>query len=116
MNKLETRVEARWDIERSDALTPEQRARLKEALRSRIGPAGILRVTSQRHRTQARNREAAIERLRALVASALRPARERRATRPTAASEEARIGAKKRRARIKRLRSPAGPEPPEDTP
>ena len=105
VNKLETRVEARWSIDDSAALTPEERARLKAALGSRIGPRGILRVISQRHRSQSRNKEAALERLRFLVAEALKPRKQRRATAPTRKSEEMRIAEKKRRGSIKRLRA-----------
>ena len=105
VNKLETRVEARWNLDASRAITPEERARLKAALGSRIGPRGILRVTSQRHRSQSRNKEAALERLQALVALALAPVKRRHATAPTRKSEESRIAAKRRRSRIKRLRA-----------
>jgi ribosome-associated protein len=108
VNKLETRVEARWNIGDSAVLTPEERARLLLALGSRVGPRGVLRVVSQRHRSQSRNKEAALERLRSLVAEALKPRRERRATAPTRKSEEARIAEKKRRSRIKRLRASRG--------
>ncbi|HEY2924425.1 MAG TPA: alternative ribosome rescue aminoacyl-tRNA hydrolase ArfB [Candidatus Eisenbacteria bacterium] len=108
VNKLETRVEARWNIGDSAVLTPEARARLLLALGSRVGPRGVLRVVSQRYRSQSRNKEAALERLRSLVAEALKPRRERRATAPTRKSEEARIAEKKRRSRIKRLRASRG--------
>jgi ribosome-associated protein len=105
VNKLETRVEARWNIDESSALTADERARLKEALGPRIGAHGILRVSSQRHRSQFRNKAAALERLRTLVAAALRPRKKRRPTSPTRKSEEVRIAGKKRRGRLKRLRS-----------
>ncbi len=108
VNKLETRVEARWNLGTSRAITPEERARLVAALGSRIGPRGILRVTSQRHRSQSRNKEAALERLQTLVAEALAPVKQRHATAPTRKSEESRIAAKKRRSRIKRLRALQG--------
>lgn len=112
MNKLETRVEARWNVDESGALTPAERARLKVALRSRMTVQGLLRVTSQRHRTQSRNREAAIERLQILVSEALRPRKPRRVTVPTQGSEEARMAEKKRRSRIKRMRSLREPTSP----
>ncbi|HYQ96238.1 MAG TPA: alternative ribosome rescue aminoacyl-tRNA hydrolase ArfB [Candidatus Eisenbacteria bacterium] len=105
VNKLETRVEARWDLGASRAITPEERARLEAALGSRIGPRGILRVTSQRHRSQTRNKQAALERLQALVAEALAPVKARRATAPTRKSEESRLAEKRRRSRVKRLRA-----------
>ena len=107
VNKLETRVEARWSIDDSAVLTPEARSRLKVVLASRIGSRGILRVSSQRHRSQSRNKEAALERLRSIVAKALEPKAERRATKPTQGAGESRLAEKKRRSRIKRLRSPA---------
>ena len=107
VNKLETRVEARWSIDDSAVLTPETRSRLKVALASRVGPRGILRVSSQRHRSQSRNKETALDRLRSIVARALEPRAERRATKPTQGAEESRLAEKKRRSRVKRLRSPA---------
>jgi ribosome-associated protein len=108
VNKTETKVEARWNVEATVALTPDQRARLREALRSRLGSSGVLRVVSQRHRSQARNKEAALTRLQSLVAHALAPKKKRRATAPTRSSAEARIAEKKRRSGIKRLRGDQG--------
>lgn len=107
VNKLETRVEARWSIDDSTVLTPEARLRLRAALGSRIGARGILRVSSQRHRSQSRNKQAALERLRSIVAKALEPRTERRATKPTVGAGESRLAEKKRRGFIKRLRGPA---------
>ena len=104
VNKVETRVEARWSIDDSAILTAEERELLKTVLGPRIGARGILRVISQRHRSQSRNRESALERLRALVVEALRPKKKRRATAPSRKSEEARIAEKKHRGRIKNLR------------
>lgn len=108
VNKLETRVEARWNIDLSAALTTEERARLKEALGPRLGAHGVLRVSSQRHRSQFRNKAAALERLRSLVAEALKPKKKRRPTSPTRKSEEGRIAEKKHRGRLKRLRGRGG--------
>jgi len=104
VNKLETRVEARWSVEETTAFSPEARARIRAALGSRIGATGVLRVTSQRHRSQSRNKEAALARLQDLVAQALAPRKKRRPTAPTARSAEERISRKKRRGGIKRLR------------
>ena len=105
VNKLETRVEARWNVDETAAFTPAQRDRIRAELRSRLGSGGTLRVTSQRHRSQSRNKEAALERLQSLVAAALAPRRKRRPTAPTRRSAEERIAAKKRRGGVKRLRS-----------
>ena len=107
VNKVETRVEAVWDLDGSAAFSDAQKARIRSELRTRVGADGTLRVVSQRHRSQPRNREAAIERLRALVAEALRPRRKRRATRPTEASRESRMESKRRRAATKRDRRAA---------
>ena len=109
VNKLETKVEARWNLDESSSFTAEERARIRESLGARIGPSGMLRVTSQRHRSQSRNKEAALTRLQSLVAKALEPKKVRRSTKPTRKSAEERLAGKKRRARIKRLRSDLNP-------
>src|SRR5215475_13463468 len=67
VNKLETRVTLRFDLAGSPSLSPEQKARLRERLATRITKAGVLQVTAQRHRTQAANREAAVERFAELL-------------------------------------------------
>ena len=103
VNKVETRVEAVWDLEAS-ALAPEAKETVRAALASRLARDGTIRVVSQRFRSQSRNREAAVERLRALVEAALEPRRTRRPTRATAASRTARIETKKRRGAVKRER------------
>jgi ribosome-associated protein len=98
--KTETRVEAVFDVESSATLTESQRARLLE----RLGP--VVRTVAQDERSQARNRELALERLAATLAAALRPRRKRRPTRPGAAARERRLAEKRRRAEEKRLRRP----------
>ena len=69
VNKVETRVEAVWDLDAS-ALSAAAKARLREALASRIAADGTIRVVSQRFRSQSRNREAAVERLEAQCSEA----------------------------------------------
>jgi ribosome-associated protein len=97
-NVTASRIEAVFDIEASRALGDEHRRRL----RARFGP----RVTAvaQDARSQARNRDLALERLAARIESALRPRRRRRATRPTTAARERRLDAKRRRGELKRAR------------
>ena len=102
--KSETRVEAVFDVEASRALTPVQKRRVT----GRAGPT--LRAIAQDERSQARNRELALERLVAKLRDALRVERRRVATRPTKASVERRLEAKRRRSAIKRRRA----APPED--
>ena len=98
-NKAETRVEAVFDVEASSSLTPAQKRRVI----SRAGP--VLRAVAQDERSQARNRELAVERLVAKLAEALRVERRRVPTRPTRAAEERRLAEKRRRAQVKRNRA-----------
>ena len=105
VNKVETRVTVRFDVGASEALSDEQRERIRERLGNRISRSGILQVSSQRHRTQAANREAAVARLSALLAEALEPEKERRPTEVPKRSKRRRLEAKRRRSRLKKDRS-----------
>lgn len=105
VNKLETRVTVRLDVARSPSLTDAQRQRLLERLATRITRSGVLHVTSQKHRTQGENREAAVARLAELMAEALREEVPRKATRVSKAAKRRRVDAKKRRGQRKRERS-----------
>jgi ribosome-associated protein len=96
--KSETRVEAVFDVEASQALTDAQKRRVI----SRAGP--VLRTVAQDERSQLRNRELALERLVEQLRRALRVERKRVATKPTAASRERRLEQKRRRSETKRLR------------
>jgi ribosome-associated protein len=99
-NTAETRVEAVFDVTASSALTELQKRRVA----AKAGP--VLRAVAQDERSQWRNRELALERLVAQLRAALRVERRRVATKPTAASRERRLEAKKRRSRAKQLRRP----------
>jgi ribosome-associated protein len=104
-NTSNTRVDLRFDVANSPSLGPRQRARLLE----RLGP--VVRVTAADERSQARNRQLALERLRTRLAEALRVERERRPTAPTKGSKVRRVEAKRRRSDVKRLRGrPASEE------
>jgi ribosome-associated protein len=104
VNRVATKVEARWDVRASRAIDDAARATLLARLATRIDARGRLRVASQRFRTQGANRKAALERLAALVAGALAPVAPRRPTRRSRASKERRIAEKTRRAAQKRER------------
>jgi ribosome-associated protein len=104
VNKLETRVTVRFDLA-SPGLDDEQRTRLRERLASRVSRAGVLQVTSQRHRTQAANRDAAVARLGELLREALTEPEPRRPTRPGRAARARRLAAKRLRSRRKRERT-----------
>jgi ribosome-associated protein len=98
-NTAETRVEAVFDVTASEALTERQKQRV-------VARAGaVLRAVAQDERSQARNRELAAERLVAKLRDALRVERRRVPTRPTKASVERRLGAKRRRSAVKRRRA-----------
>jgi ribosome-associated protein len=104
VNKLATAVQLRFDVRGSPSLPAEVRARLERLAGTRMTRDGVLIIIAQRHRTQARNREDALERLVELVSRAAVAPRLRRPTRPTAAARKRRVEAKKHRAGVKRLR------------
>jgi ribosome-associated protein len=103
-NTSDTRVEVRFDIARSPSLGPRQRARLLQ----RLGPT--VRAVASDSRSQARNRELALERLRRRLADGLHVERARRPTRPSRAARAARVDAKKRRGDVKRRRARPSPD------
>lgn len=105
VNKLATAVQLRFDVERSPALPEGVRARLKKLAGKRLTQDGVLIITAQRHRTQERNRQDALERLVDLIRRAAAPPVPRRPTRPTLASKRRRLEAKTRRSDVKNLRS-----------
>jgi ribosome-associated protein len=97
-NVTASRVEAVFDVAASQALTEEQRQRIS----SRLGP--VVRAVAQDTRSQARNRELALERMRSRLEGALTVQLPRRATKPTGASRRRRAESKRRRGEVKRLR------------
>ncbi|AQY02557.1 ribosome-associated protein [Microbacterium foliorum] len=106
VNTADSRVELVWDAAGSAVLSPHQRERLLDRLSGRL-VNGVLTIAASEHRAQLRNRDAARERLVALVGEALRPpAPPRRATKPSRGSKERRLTAKKQRTDVKRLRRP----------
>jgi ribosome-associated protein len=101
VNKLATAVQLRFDVRHSPSLPPDVAARLERLAGSRLTGEGTLVITAQRHRTQARNRQDALDRLIDLIRRAAIVPVKRRPTRPTAASRRRRIEGKKHRARVK---------------
>lgn len=100
--KSETRVEAVFDVEASNALTDTQKRRVV----ARAGP--VLRAVAQDERSQLRNRELAVERLVEQLRRALKVERRRVPTKPTEASRRRRLEEKQRRSRTKKLRRDLG--------
>jgi ribosome-associated protein len=105
VNKLETRVTLRFDLAASPSLTDEQKARLRERLATRITRAGFLQVTSQKHRTQGENREAAVARFAELLREGLHEEAPRRPTRVSKGAKRRRVEAKRRRGDRKKERT-----------
>jgi ribosome-associated protein len=105
VNKLETRVTLRFDLDASPSLAAEQKDRLRQRLATRITKDGVLHVTAQRHRTQAANREAATERFAELLRENLREETPRKKTRPSRAAKARRLERKRRHSQRKRERA-----------
>ena len=105
VNKVSSRVTLRFDLERTTALSPEQRNRIRARLASRINKDGVLQVTSQVTRSQDLNREDAVARFAELLRMALHQDKKRVATRATRSSKEQRLQEKKNRTQIKQARS-----------
>jgi ribosome-associated protein len=104
VNTTDTRVELLWTPAGSTVLTDAQKARVAQHLRQRLVD-GTITVVSSQYRSQHRNREAAKVRLEQLVAAALAPRKQRRATKLSRASVERRLTSKRRRSQTKRDRS-----------
>ena len=105
VNKLNTRVTVFLDVARSASLSDAQKRRIRQALATRMNKDGVLRVVAQKHRTQEANRRAALERLRELLAEALKPRVVRKKTKVPAGARERRLKEKKQRSLLKRQRS-----------
>jgi ribosome-associated protein len=97
-NVTASRVEAVFDVDASRSLDEEQKRRIS----ARLGP--VVRTVAQDTRSQTRNRELALERMRARLESALIVPKKRRATKPTGASRRRRLEGKRRRGEVKRMR------------
>ena len=104
VNKVATKIDLRVDLDAVQGLSAAARARLLALCRHRLDADGRLMVSSQATRNQARNLDDARERVRALVAAALREPRTRTPSAPSAGARERRIEAKKRRGALKRDR------------
>jgi ribosome-associated protein len=104
VNKLSSAVQLRFDVRRSPSLAPDVRLRLERMAGRRLTRDGVLVIMAQRHRTQERNRQDALDRLKELIQAASIAPTPRRPTRPTRGSKERRLASKKNRSGIKNLR------------
>ena len=104
VNKLATAVQLRFDARHSPSLPAQVRTRLERLAGRRLTREGVLVISAQRHRTQERNRQDALDRLIALIQRAAVAPVPRRRTKPPAGARERRLQSKKRRGSIKDLR------------
>jgi ribosome-associated protein len=106
VNTTDSRVELSYDLANSAALPPVQKERALLALAGRLAH-GVITVTASESRSQLRNREAAAERLAALLTEATSlPPKPRRPTKPSRAAQERRLAEKRRTSQTKRMRRP----------
>ena len=103
VNKVSTAIHLQFDI-RASSLPPFYKEELLKLRDHRISADGVITIKAQQHRTQERNREDALERLRLLIQSVAIPRKKRRATKPTKGSQNRRIESKKKQGRLKTLR------------
>ncbi len=101
VNKVETAVEARWNLDESILLSDIEKTRIRKRLAAQLTDAGELLVKSQQARTQLENKQIATESLLKLVERGLHVAKPRIATRPSKASKEKRLDGKKRQSELK---------------
>lgn len=104
VNKVATAVQLRFDAAHSPSFPDDVRARLLKLAGRRATREGVIVIDARRHRTQEANRRDAVERLVTLVAHAAVRPRRRRSTKPTGASRERHIKAKRVRSETKRVR------------
>ena len=105
VNKVATAVQLKFDLLNSKSIPEEVKSRLKKLAGKRMTQDGILIIEAKRYRTQERNREDALTRFYTLLQKALEKPKPRKITKPSKASQEARLKEKKRRGEIKRMRS-----------
>jgi ribosome-associated protein len=104
VNKLSSAVQLRFDVRHSPSLSADVRMRLERMAGRRLTRDGVLVIMAQRHRTQERNRQDALDRLIELIRRASVAPTPRRPTKPTRGSKERRLATKKNRSSIKSLR------------
>jgi ribosome-associated protein len=104
VNKVATAIHLRFDFENCNALNEKNRARLRNLDDHRVTAKGIV-IKAQEHRTQVRNREAAIARLQGLIRAALIEAKKRVPTKPSRAAKRQRVTNKRRKGQVKQSRS-----------
>ncbi len=110
VNKVATAVQLRFDVAHSPSLPDDVRDRLTRLAGRRLSTAGVLTIEARRYRTQARNRQDALDRLADLIRRAAQPPKPRVKTAPSRASIRRRLATKRHRSQLKQLRQ----SPPSD--
>ena len=105
VNKISSRVTLLFDVAHSSSLSEQHKHQIMNRLKTRINKEGVLRVVSQRHRHQAANREAAVERFVELLQETLKPVKTRKKTQISPAAKKRRLMEKKHRSRRKQERA-----------
>jgi len=104
VNKVNSKVELRFDIQNSLLLSDDQKLILIQKLAAKINSEGILSVISQRHRSQLSNKEDAVNKFYLILTKALKPVKRRKKTSPSKSSVEKRLSGKRIKAEIKQSR------------
>lgn len=108
VNKVATKVELRFDVQHSEALTEEEKALVQEKLGNRINNEGFLQIVCQTERSQLKNKETCVKRFYELLRQALTKQKKRKATKPSRSSVKQRLEGKKKQAEKKANRSYRG--------
>ena len=105
-NKVETSVELRFDISNSSSLNRQEKRRLFKKLANKITKEGEIIITAENSRSQAKNKEAALEKFFAMIEAALKVPKKRKPTKPSKAAKERRLKEKKKHGEKKSNRKP----------
>lgn len=104
VNKVETKVELNWSPDESAVFSLDEKVLLSASLQNKMNKDGIVFLTSQKTRSQLKNKEDAIERFLLLIEQILTPKKSRKATKPTRSSQADRLESKKKKSMVKQLR------------
>lgn len=105
VNKVETKVELIWNLSESLVFDDRQKTVISEFTSSKLTKDGLLQISSQKTRSQLKNKEDVISKFFELIEKALKPKIKRKATKPSFASKQERIDEKKKRSSVKKMRT-----------
>ncbi|MCB0385655.1 MAG: aminoacyl-tRNA hydrolase [Bdellovibrionales bacterium] len=105
VNRTESKVDVRWDLENSHAVSESQKMRLRDKLATRLNKEGILVLSCDEYRYRARNIEESQKRLKEILTQALKVPKPRKKTKPSKSAVKKRLEGKKQRGDLKKTRS-----------